>query len=370
MDLLLRPMGNSSSCELLAPSAILSERTSSSQLEFKFDRNTPTPPAGGITGVLRHINAQKIEAGLWATRLLTVVYTFNYVFPMFGGHPASYFGKALLANAATSALRLHQRVSTVSLSWRTLLGTLYAEDSAHYLGYSLIFYFGCLETISLVLVPIVMFAGLHAVSYTLTLLDCLNPGPMWIKKKLLVEMVKNYSSQILRSFYLLHIHTLNFWDVATPSRRNPYSKTMFQELRLFLEMSAGSDKVPAALRSLIYKAINIVSGMENMENYKKVRSETEEETWDSFGIHWLKGDNEHIPIFYITEEIEQIQLLNELTDHFYERGFVALSGYGSLIPRVISTVESLKNQSILEGCQVNPYLCKKMRGLLGLFFQG
>ncbi|XP_040583438.1 Krueppel homolog 2 [Lepeophtheirus salmonis] len=248
--------------------------------------NTPTPPAGGITGVLRHINAQKIEAGLWATRLLTVVYTFNYVFPMFGGHPASYFGKALLANAATSALRLHQRVSTVSLSWRTLLGTLYAEDSAHYLGYSLIFYFGCLETISLVLVPIVMFAGLHAVSYTLTLLDCLNPGPMWIKK-MLVEMVKNYSSQILRVIALSEIFIMpltiifvitgkvilltpypyfKFLGCRYASRRNPYSKTMFQELRLFLEMSAGSDKVPAALRSLIYKAINIVSGMYPVQN--------------------------------------------------------------------------------------------------------
>ncbi|XP_040583442.1 uncharacterized protein [Lepeophtheirus salmonis] len=106
-----------------------------------------------------------------------------------------------------------------------------------------------------------------------------------------------------------------------------------------------------------------------MENYKKVRSETEEETWDSFGIHWLKGDNEHIPIFYITEEIEQIQLLNELTDHFYERGFVALSGYGSLIPRVISTVESLKNQSILEGCQVNHISVKRCVDYWDSFFK-
>ncbi len=46
--------------------------------------------------------------------------------------------KALMANAATSALRLHQRLPYVQLT-REFFGTLFMEDSAHYLMYSLIF---------------------------------------------------------------------------------------------------------------------------------------------------------------------------------------------------------------------------------------
>jgi transmembrane protein 33 len=48
------------------------------------------------------------------------------------------FYKALLANAATSALRLHLRLPQVQLS-QQFFSQLMAEDSCHYLFYSLIF---------------------------------------------------------------------------------------------------------------------------------------------------------------------------------------------------------------------------------------
>lgn len=46
--------------------------------------------------------------------------------------------KALMSYAATSALRLHQRLPHVQLS-RQFLGMLLLEDSCHYLLYSIIF---------------------------------------------------------------------------------------------------------------------------------------------------------------------------------------------------------------------------------------
>ena len=48
------------------------------------------------------------------------------------------YSKALLANAATSALRLHQRLPRVALT-REFFGQLFIEDSAHYLLYSMTF---------------------------------------------------------------------------------------------------------------------------------------------------------------------------------------------------------------------------------------
>jgi N-glycosylase/DNA lyase len=46
--------------------------------------------------------------------------------------------KALIANAAINALRLHQRLGRVRLS-REFLAELLMEDSCHYLFYSMIF---------------------------------------------------------------------------------------------------------------------------------------------------------------------------------------------------------------------------------------
>lgn len=53
----------------------------------------------------------------------------------------SLYQRALIANAATSALRLHQRLPNFQLS-REFLGMVMMEDSAHYLFYSLIFIMG------------------------------------------------------------------------------------------------------------------------------------------------------------------------------------------------------------------------------------
>ena len=76
--------------------------------------------------------------------------------------------KVLIANAATSALRLHQRLPRFQLT-AVFLSQLVAEDSCHYLLYSVIFL--AAYPITLVLVPLALFATLHVAFSTLTLLD-------------------------------------------------------------------------------------------------------------------------------------------------------------------------------------------------------
>ena len=75
-----------------------------------------------------------------------------------------------MANAATSALRLHQRLPQVQFN-RQFLGLFLMEDSAHYLVFSIIFLFAA--PITFVLAPVVLFALLHFASYSLTILDTL-----------------------------------------------------------------------------------------------------------------------------------------------------------------------------------------------------
>lgn len=73
-----------------------------------------------------------------------------------------------MANAATSALRLHQRLPPVTFT-REFLSLLLLEDSCHYLFFSLIFLY--VSPMILILLPVVLFAVLHSASYSLTLLD-------------------------------------------------------------------------------------------------------------------------------------------------------------------------------------------------------
>lgn len=184
----------------------------------------------GWPALKQHIVDNKIKFGLWVTRLFTIIFTVGYIIPIFGyfyllilelewclallvqvfkscsflsRNPYSIYYKVLMNNAATSALRLHQRVPRVQLT-RQFLETLLLEDSCHYLFYSLIFlyaapvtcilfiyvvssiihslfhilnvsYFNKIESWTdlyiVVLTPVFLFALMHLASYSLTLLD-------------------------------------------------------------------------------------------------------------------------------------------------------------------------------------------------------
>lgn len=64
-----------------------------------------------------------------------------------------------ISAAATNALRMQQRVGTVSFT-REFLARLLLEDSCHYLFYAILFLTSA--PVTMALLPISLFAGLHA----------------------------------------------------------------------------------------------------------------------------------------------------------------------------------------------------------------
>jgi hypothetical protein len=216
-----------------------------------------------------------VDLALWSTRLATLVFTLGYILPLVGNPYNSYY-KALMANAATSALRLHQRLPQVQFT-REFLGQFLLEDSAHYLFYSLIFLYTA--PITLVLAPVLLFALLHFASYSLTLLDTLGQNSWW-GARMLISLVEFQSRNILRmvafnEIFLMPLSVLMIFtgksSVITPflyyrflglrygSRRNPYCRTMCHELRLSLETVAYSARCPVWAKTVIHKAITFVS---------------------------------------------------------------------------------------------------------------
>ena len=74
--------------------------------------------------------AYQIDVLLWATRVATILFTVGYILPIFGNPYNSYY-KALMASAATSALRLHQRLPQVQFN-REFLGKPDLNFSQHH----------------------------------------------------------------------------------------------------------------------------------------------------------------------------------------------------------------------------------------------
>lgn len=234
----------------------------------------------GFGYLIWHCQQHKIDVGLWATRVITIAFAIAYFLPVFGNHPVNSYYKCLMSNAATSALRLHQRIPRVTFS-REFMATLFLEDSAHYLVFSLMFLFS--EPITVALGPIVLFAILHSSSYSLTLLDTLGHNHNnWVVGRFLISLVELQSRAILRMVAFCEIFLMpltvmlvftgrvslvtpfmyyRFLGLRYSSRRNPYTRSVFYELRMGLEQLAAQPSTPQFLRNLIFKGVNTISNM-------------------------------------------------------------------------------------------------------------
>ncbi|KAK9497792.1 hypothetical protein O3M35_003715 [Rhynocoris fuscipes] len=229
----------------------------------------------GFEALKNHVLTHKIEMALWGTRVLTIMFTMLYFLPFFG-HAYSLYNKALLANAATSALRLHQRHPRMTFS-REFLATIVLEDSCHYIIYSVIFLY--VTPFTLALLPVFFFSLIHFASYSLTLLDTLGQNSWW-GARLLISLVEFQSRNILNLIAYTEIILMPFTimlifmgraGLLTPflyhqfltmrykSQRNPYTRNKFREIRVALESFANKQQTPSLIRRIILSSIDLVS---------------------------------------------------------------------------------------------------------------
>ena len=126
-----------------------------------------TPPPSRPT-LIQYFVENRTESALWLTRMLTLVLTVLYLVPITSLSSSSVYQKALLSSAATSALRLHQRLPAFRLS-REFFALLIVEDSAHYLLYAVVFISS--YPVALALLPVALFAFLHFSSQTIQMME-------------------------------------------------------------------------------------------------------------------------------------------------------------------------------------------------------
>ncbi|KAM5193145.1 transmembrane protein 33 isoform 1-T2 [Mantella aurantiaca] len=232
------------------------------------------PPQGGA---VQFMLANKLDTAMWLSRWFTVYCSALFILPLLGLHEAaSFYQRALLANALTSALRLHQRLPHFQLS-RAFLSQALLEDSCHYLLYSLIFVNSYPVTMSIF--PVLLFSMLHASSWTKKILDAKGPTSMPFVRSLLdrlnanqqnilkfvacneiflmpatVFMLLSGQGSLLQPFIYYRFLTLRY-----TSRRNPYCRTLFTELRIILEHLIMKPACPDFVRRLGLSGIAFIS---------------------------------------------------------------------------------------------------------------
>ena len=121
------------------------------------DENNSSPPRPGLVQYLQRDPVTSIMFGLriytFFAGCMSILNPYRYwIFEFFGFFFqeisqsnneifSNLFSKVLMASAATNALRLHQRIPAFQLNAQTFQNIL-AEDSGHYLAYSLMFLTG------------------------------------------------------------------------------------------------------------------------------------------------------------------------------------------------------------------------------------
>ncbi|KAJ8668708.1 hypothetical protein QAD02_010371 [Eretmocerus hayati] len=243
------------------------------------DASTPTIEKGW-PALKQQVVQDKIKVAQWAIRVITILFTFVYLIPIFGNPYDAYY-KVLLSCAATNVLRLHQRLPRISFT-REFLSTLFLEDSFHYLIYTSIFQYT--SPVTLVIVPVFLFALLHSASYSLTLLDCLGQNSWW-GARLLISLVEFQSRNILRLCALCEIIVMpltviliftgrtgfltpvvyyQFLQLRLASRRNPFTRNVFIEITNSLGVLATNPSVPDIFRRIINSIVDMMRKMTQM----------------------------------------------------------------------------------------------------------
>jgi hypothetical protein len=234
-----------------------------------------TPPRSTILSpsLISVLLERKTDAVLLLSRLATIVFTLIYILPFFRSNTESnvYYTKALLSSAVTSGLRLRQRIPTLEFS-RDFFFNLIREDSAHYLMYSFLFLSGTPMTI--VLIPLATYAILHSSSF---ISQFITNFPAI--KQLLIRVTENQVSLlrfialneillmpifiisifVARSNFLLIFMYYRFLTLRYTSHRNPYTRTLFSEIRQSVEYLSNKPACPPIITRFCYSAIGFIN---------------------------------------------------------------------------------------------------------------
>ena len=253
------------------PSPTSSNDQASASASSRATATAPPPPPTASPSVISLLLERKTDAVLLLSRLATIFFTVLFILPFFRSQGQVYYTKALLSAIVTSVLRLRQRLPDLQLS-REFLFQLLREDSAHYLMYSFLFLSGLPLTI--VLVPVATYAFLHSCSFLSQILTqfpalqqlCTRVTDAHINllrfvalNEIILMPVLILSILVVRSNFLLIFMYYRFLTLRYASVRNPYTRTLFYELRQTVEGFCARPACPPVIARACHSTIAFIN---------------------------------------------------------------------------------------------------------------
>ncbi|CAI4222234.1 unnamed protein product [Auanema sp. JU1783] len=246
------------------------DRTSSSN-------NNDTESSNPRVTLSEYLSTRHIECLLNGARALTLFFTVCYLSPIpLVVAPGSAYYKAFAAGVATSAIRLHQRIGRFALT-REFFMNLLMEDSCHYLFYSALFLTS--STITMALLPIVLYATLNFANFILLV----STGYQRLRlTTLLGKFIHSQTSNILGIIACAEIFLVpliislvfvgqgslvlpfvyyRFLTMRYASRRNPYTRSAFSQMKHSLLQISHSPSCPQLVGRLITMSTNFISNL-------------------------------------------------------------------------------------------------------------
>lgn len=226
---------------------------------------------------MNYVSNNKTETAQWFSRLFSIFCAIMYLFPIYGQAVSfGFYQRAIIAHGLTSALRLHQRMPAFQFN-RIYLGMLLVEDSCHNLFYSLIF--ANSYPFTMVLTPVFLLALLHSSNFTkkaITMIGSSFLNPI----KALTEKLINKQVDILRFIAMneillmpclifmgftgrmsivVPIIYIRFLTFRYQSRRNPYCRQLFYQMRVATEHYCQRPGTNPAVKTFLQKCIAMIS---------------------------------------------------------------------------------------------------------------
>lgn len=230
--------------------------------------------------VKQYLITNKYDTCLWLIRIYMIFSTVLYIVPLLGMQfSASSYKRVLIGSAAISALRIHQRMPRIQFSVE-FAKQLVLEDSFHYFSYSVLFLIGS-QPATVILMPIFIFAVMHAATYTRKVIEVSGTGnSLVLKFRQLISKIENreiqqqmllfiatteilvFALSVLMMFggqatILVPFFYYRFLQLRYSSRRNPYSKLAFSRLRLSIEQLSNHPKCPSIGRKILLGIVSI-----------------------------------------------------------------------------------------------------------------
>lgn len=246
----------------------------------------------GSPGTLKgYITADMAATTLFVMRMVTIVCTLLFVLSTMGlfGGATSFYLNAMLTSLFTFIIRLHQRQkqANINLFSRAMLTLLSTEDSGHYMLYTF-FYYNQLP-LTIYLLPVFLYAVLFSVTYTQGLAPFL-PSSIQSTLNQLNAKIASAQREIKRFIAYAEVFIMLFviWNVITgsmfilaplmhyqflrlrySSKRNPYVRIVFSDLRMTLQHLTAHPRCPTAVATLVNKAIELISRLAPHERMQR-----------------------------------------------------------------------------------------------------